>query len=132
MRLLVSRLQVRISDVTEFLQIRGLFLIFLIAPHRAAFCRVLASVYELKLRFCVKRRENLLSNSKSVKVTKNGIGFLFRKWNLIFRFLSEIKILLIDPDCSNKRYLSKKCNDFFVCDTVDAVYDTMSVVQSLI
>ena len=40
-------------------------------------------------------------NSKSVKVTKNGIDFSFRKWKLIIRFPSEIKVLPIDPVFSN-------------------------------
>ena len=46
----------RIRNVAEFLLIRGLFLIFLIAIYRAAFCRVLASVcedtYYLTFLFC--------------------------------------------------------------------------------
>ena len=45
MRLLISRLQVRSSDVAEFL-IGGLFLLFLIAFFRGVFCRVFASVCE--------------------------------------------------------------------------------------
>ena len=40
----------RIRNVAEFLLIRGLFLIFLIAIYRAAFCRVLASVCEEQRR----------------------------------------------------------------------------------
>ena len=41
---LTSRSHVSISEVNEFLLIRGLFLIFIIEPYRAAFCRFLASV----------------------------------------------------------------------------------------
>ena len=52
MRLLISRSLVRIADVDEFFK---LILIFLIAIYRAAFCRVLASVCETKLRLCVKK-----------------------------------------------------------------------------
>ena len=42
----------RIRDVAEFLLIRGLFLVFLIALHRA-FCCVLVGVCEAELRMCV-------------------------------------------------------------------------------
>ena len=42
------------SETAKFLLIRGLFLLFLIAFYRAAFCRVLASVCEAKLCLCVK------------------------------------------------------------------------------
>ena len=45
----------------------------------------------------LKGRQTLLLNSKRVKVTKNVIGFYFRKWKLIIRLPSEIKVLLIDP-----------------------------------
>ena len=53
MSLLISRSQFRISDLAEFLLIRGLFLIFLSAIYRAAFCRGLASACEAKLRLRV-------------------------------------------------------------------------------
>ena len=43
----------------------------------------------------------MLSNSKSVKVTKNVIDFKLRKWNLIFRFPNRIKIIPIDSVFSN-------------------------------
>ena len=48
-RLFISRSQVRISEVAEFLLIRGLILNFIIVLYRAAFCRVLASVCEAKV-----------------------------------------------------------------------------------
>ena len=55
-RFLISRLQAEISNVAIFfLLIRGLFLNFLIALYRAAFCLVLASVCEAKLRLCVRK-----------------------------------------------------------------------------
>ena len=54
MRLLISRSQVRISEVTEFLVIRGFFLIFIIELNRAAFCRFLASDCKATLRLLVK------------------------------------------------------------------------------
>ena len=41
------------------------------------------------------------STSKKVKVTKNVIGFFFRKWNLTFRFTSGAKNLPNDPVFSN-------------------------------
>ena len=52
-----TRSQVQIADVAEFLLTRSLFLIFLIAFYRAAFCRVhfTPSVCEVKLRLCVKK-----------------------------------------------------------------------------
>ena len=49
----------------------------------------------------LKGRQTPLSNSKSVKVTKNVIHFWFRKWKLIIRFHGEIKVLRIDPVFSN-------------------------------
>ena len=49
MRLLISRFQVQISEVTEFLLSRGLFLIYIIELYRAAFCRFLAIVCEASL-----------------------------------------------------------------------------------
>ena len=54
MRFIISRSQIRIQDVAEFVLIRGLFLILLIALYRAAFCRAVASVWEVKLRLCRK------------------------------------------------------------------------------
>ena len=53
MRLLISRAQVRISELVEFLLIRGSFLVFIIALYRAAFWRVLASVCKAKPLVCV-------------------------------------------------------------------------------
>ena len=50
----MSRSQVRIRDVNEFLLIRGLFILFLIELYRAAFWRVLASVTEVQLRLSVE------------------------------------------------------------------------------
>ena len=46
-------------------------------------------------------RQTPLSNSKSVKVTKNVIKLEFLKWNLKFRSPSKIKIFLLDPVFSN-------------------------------
>ena len=45
----------RIRNLAEFLLNRVLFLFFLIALYRAAFCRVLASVCEAKLCLSVKK-----------------------------------------------------------------------------
>ena len=43
-----------LPDVDDFfLLIRGLFLIFYLTFYRAAFCRGLASVYQVKLGLCV-------------------------------------------------------------------------------
>ena len=49
----------------------------------------------------LKVRQTPLSNSKNIKVTKNVIDLYFRKWNLIFRFRSGIKLLPFDPVFSN-------------------------------
>ena len=49
----------------------------------------------------LKGRQNPLSNSKNVKVTKDVIDFKFRKWKLIIRYPSEIKVSPIDPVFSN-------------------------------
>ena len=59
-RLLISNSQVRISEVADFLLIRGLFLIFIIALYRASFCRILASVCEAKLSLCGKTVDALV------------------------------------------------------------------------
>ena len=91
MRLLMSRSQVGISELDDFfLLTRGLFLVFIIALYRAAFCRVLTSACEGKLRLCVKGGHFLLSKSTSVKATKNVI------FDFFFRFPREKNNLHID------------------------------------
>ena len=52
-------------------------------------------------QFLLKRMANSNIEQQCVKVAKNVIDFVFRKWILIFRFPSEMKILLIDPVFSN-------------------------------
>ena len=56
MRLKFARSQMQIPQVDEFLLIRGLFLLFRICLDRAG--RVIASVWEALLRFCVEILNN--------------------------------------------------------------------------
>ena len=56
MRLKFARSQMQIPQVDEFLLLRGLFLLFRISLDRAG--RVVASVCEAQLRFCVKILNN--------------------------------------------------------------------------
>ena len=74
MTLLISKSQVQISDVTQFLLIRGVFLIFLIAFCKAAFV-VFLLAFGKQSFVSVKGRHTSLSNSKSLKGTKNVIDF---------------------------------------------------------
>ena len=52
----------------------------------------------------LKGRQTPLEQQKS----KNVIDFLFRKWNLIIRFPSELQYLRIDPVFSNWVNFMKK------------------------
>ena len=83
--------KVRVSDLAEFLLLRGLFLIFLFALYRTIFFARYYLCLRSEASSLCKIRQISLVISKSVKVTKNVINFWFRKWNLIFRFLSETK-----------------------------------------
>ena len=53
------------------------------------------TVLEFNSSSVARRRQNALSNYESFyDAKKNRIDFLFRKWNLDFRFPSEIKKFL--------------------------------------
>ena len=65
------------SYFSEFLLIRGLFLLFLFNLIELLFGRVLASVCEAHLRICVKGRQTPLLNIKSVKFTTNVNDMFF-------------------------------------------------------
>ena len=56
----------------------------------------------------IKRKANSTIEQQNIKVTKNVIDFQFRKWKLIIRFPSEIKVLRIDPVFSNWVNFNKK------------------------
>ena len=43
----------------------------------------------------LKGSQTPLSNSKCVKVKKNVIDFLFRKWKIIIRFPRKVKVICI-------------------------------------
>ena len=67
----------------------------------------------------LKGGQTQLSNSESIKATKNVIDFCFQKWNLIFKFSCEIVSLPIDLVFSNcvsfvKRFQSQNFLEFKV------------------
>ena len=53
-------------------------------------------VFKFNSFLFLKGRQIILSKRKNVKVLKTMIKFWFRKWNLIFRFSSVLKKLLLD------------------------------------
>ena len=70
MRILISWSQVLIPGVAEFLLIRGLFLIFIIALYRTTFYRVLASVCEWVRHMSLNTR---VMRSNPASVTAGGV-----------------------------------------------------------
>ena len=64
----------RIRNLAEFLLIRVLFLFFLIALYRAAFWRVLASVWEAKLCLSVKKMDCIFKSHERNEYSHIGFG----------------------------------------------------------
>ena len=88
MRLKFARSRIRIPNVAEFLLIRGLFLLFLISLDRAAFWSCSRNYLRSALRFCVERKVN--SAIERLKIMKNVIDFLFRKWIFVRLQLTSV------------------------------------------